>query len=271
MEISRQDVDGGRPFDWGRTSPDYAKYRDVYPPEFYRRIIDRKLCVRGQTILDVGTGTGVLPRNLSPYGAKWVGADLSERQIEQARRLSAGLDIEYYALPAEKLDFPAGAFDVITACQCHWYFDHERVCGKFFDMLKPDGRLLFLYMAWLPFEDDIAAAGEALVLKYNPNWSGKGETMHPIEIPACYRECFDVVCREEYPLYEQPVEKKDLDACRGVLSQAEAAFSTWGMLPLSEAEIAGWEREHIRLLEQIAPPEFDVRHYGAMAELKKRG
>ncbi len=39
-------------------------------------------------------------------------------------------------------------------------------------------------------------------------------------------------------LYEQPVEKKDLDACRGVLSQAEAAFSTWGMLPLSEAEIA---------------------------------
>ena len=95
MEISRQDIDSGRPFDWGRTSPDYAKYRDVYPPAFYRRIIDRKLCVRGQTILDVGTGTGVLPRTLYPYGAKWVGADLSERQIEQARRLSAGLDIEY--------------------------------------------------------------------------------------------------------------------------------------------------------------------------------
>ena len=262
MEISRQDIDSGRPFDWGRTSPDYAKYRDVYPPEFYRRIIDRKLCVRGQTILDVGTGTGVLPRNLYPYGAKWVGADLSERQIEQARRLSAGLDIEYYALPAEKLDFPAGAFDVITACQCHWYFDHERVCGKFFDMLKPDGRLLFLYMAWLPFEDDIAAAGEALVLKYNPNWSGKGETMHPIEIPACYRECFDVVCREEYPLrvhFTRESWNGRMKACRGVGAS------------LSEAEIAGWEREHIRLLEQIAPPEFDVRHYGAMAELKKRG
>ena len=31
-------------------------------------------------------------------------------------------------------------------------------------------------------------------------------------------------------LYEQPVEKKDLDACRGVLSQAEAAFSTWARI-----------------------------------------
>lgn len=39
-------------------------------------------------------------------------------------------------------------------------------------------------------------------------------------------------------LYEPPIEKKDLDACRDALSQAEAAFSTWGMLPLSEAEIA---------------------------------
>ena len=39
-------------------------------------------------------------------------------------------------------------------------------------------------------------------------------------------------------LYEHPIEKKDLDACQAVLSQAEVAFSTWGMLPLSEAEIA---------------------------------
>ena len=30
-------IDHGRPFDFGRVSSDYAKYRDIYPQELYRR------------------------------------------------------------------------------------------------------------------------------------------------------------------------------------------------------------------------------------------
>ena len=30
--------DHGRPFDFGRVSSDYAKYRDIYPQELYRRL-----------------------------------------------------------------------------------------------------------------------------------------------------------------------------------------------------------------------------------------
>lgn len=50
-------------------------------------------------------------------------------------------------------------------------------------MLKPNGSILVLYMAWLPFEDNIAGASEKLVLKYSPRWSGAGEKLHPIAIP----------------------------------------------------------------------------------------
>lgn len=32
--------------------------------------ISRKLCINGQRVLDIGTGTGVLPRNMYRYGAK---------------------------------------------------------------------------------------------------------------------------------------------------------------------------------------------------------
>lgn len=32
-----KDIDGGKPFDWGRTSGDYGKYRDIYPDEFYEK------------------------------------------------------------------------------------------------------------------------------------------------------------------------------------------------------------------------------------------
>ena len=60
-------------------------------------------------------------------------------------------------------------------------------------MLKSNGRLLVLCMEWLPFEDKIAGMSEDLVLRYSPDWSGAGETMHPIEIPACYKEKFELV------------------------------------------------------------------------------
>lgn len=62
-------IDHGRSFDFGRTSSDYAKYRDVYPQELYRRLQALEIGCRGQCVLDLGTGAGVLPRNLAPYGA----------------------------------------------------------------------------------------------------------------------------------------------------------------------------------------------------------
>jgi len=260
MKIVDIKIDGGKAFDWGRTSQDYAKYRDIYPREFYDKIISRGLCVDEQSVLDLGTGTGVLPRNLYHYGAKWTGTDISENQIEQAKKLSAGMDIDYYAIPSETLDFPDDTFDVITACQCFWYFDHEKIMPKLYRMLKPNGRILVLYMAWLPFEDKIAGASEELVLKYSPNWSGAGETKHPIHIPDCYIGNFEFVYHEEYTLnvhFTRESWNGRMKACRGVGAS------------LTQNEIMNWEREHLALLEKIAPNEFDVLHYAAIAELKK--
>ena len=68
MVIKDERIDAGKAFDWGRTSEEYAKYRDIYPEEFYKRIVDRGLCIKGQKVLDLGTGTGVLPRNTAPSG-----------------------------------------------------------------------------------------------------------------------------------------------------------------------------------------------------------
>ena len=36
------------------------------------------------------------------------------------------------------------------------------------------------------------------------------------------------------------------------------------------AIIDKWEQEHMELLERIAPAEFNILHYGAIAELKKK-
>lgn len=261
MNIIDKNIDGGKAFDWGKTSADYAKFRDIYPQEFYDKIIRRNLCIDGQFVLDMGTGTGVLPRNMYRYGAKWTGTDISENQIEQAKALSEGMNIDYYALSAENIKFQDESFDVITACQCFWYFNHEQAVSNFHRILKSDGRILILYMAWLPFEDKIAGASEKLVLKYSPKWSGAGETIHPIFIPDSYNEKFELIYHEEYPLYVHFTRESwngRMKACRGIGAS------------LAEEEISMWEQEHKKLLAEIAPAEFEVLHYGAIAELKKK-
>lgn len=263
MEISDNRIDAGKAFDWGRTSEDYAKYRDIYPEKFYRRILDRGLCVRGQKVLDLGTGTGVLPRNLYRYGACWTGTDISPEQIRQARRLSedAGMKIDFQAVSAEEMDFPEESFDVITACQCFWYFDHERVMPELARILKQDGKLLILYMAWLPFEDEIAGKSEELVLKYSPGWTGAGETRHPIGIPDAAYEYFDLEEHEEYDVkvpFMRETWHGRMRACRGVGAS------------LSGEELAKWEDEHRKLLDETAPEQFEVLHYAALAVLRKK-
>lgn len=192
MDIKDNRIDAGKAFDWGKTSEFYAKYRDIYPDEFYQKIADRGLCVKGQKVLDLGTGTGVLPRNMYKYGAEWVGTDISPEQIGQAKRLAAesDMDIDFRTVSAEKIDFPSESFDVLTACQCFWYFDHEKVAPEFHRILKKNGKLVILYMAWLPFEDEIAGRSEELVLKYSPNWSGARNTRRPNWVPDVMYDYF---------------------------------------------------------------------------------
>lgn len=262
MEITDSRIDSGKAFDWGKTSEEYARYRDIYPEEFYKKIVDRGLCVKGQKVLDLGTGTGVLPRNMYRFGAEWTGTDISPEQIRQAQRMAQekNMKIDFRAVSAENTDFPDESFDVITACQCFWYFDHEKISPKLYDLLKTDGRLVILYMAWLPFEDKTAGKSEELVLRYSPAWSGAGETRHPIEIPDVIYKYFEMEDHEEYDLrvpFTRETWHGRMRACRGVGAS------------LAPDELARWDEEHRRLLE-TAPESFEVLHYAAIAVLRKR-
>lgn len=171
------------------------------------------------------------------------------------------MEISYLVSPAEELDFAGKQFDCITACQCYWYFDNQKAAPVFARLLKPHGKLFLLCMEWLPYSDKIAEASEKLVLQYNPKWSGAGETKHPISVAPELLEYFDLTYHEEYEL-DVPFTRTSwngrMKACRGIGAS------------LSPEEIAAWEKEHLQLLERIAPEAFSVRHYAAIAELRKK-
>ena len=260
---SKKDIDHGKAYDWGRVSEDYGKYRDIYPDEFYRRIVGEGLCVSGQRVLDLGTGTGVLPRQLYRYGARFTGADISENQIAEARRLSddAGMDIDYVVSPAETLALPDASFDVVTACQCFFYFDLNTAVPNIHRMLRDGGSLLILYMNWLPEESAIAKKSEELILKYNPQWTGAGWTRRSIYAPPELLRYFEPTNEVAYDI-NIPFTRESwhgrMKACRGI-----------GASSLPTDVIADFERAHSVFLETV-PPSFTVTHDAGMLHLKKK-
>lgn len=263
MEIRNKDIDNGHAFDWGKASENYAKYRDIYPKAFYEKLAELSLGVKGQCALDLGTGTGVIPRNMYEYGAKWTGADISENQILYARKLSreADMEIKYIVSSAEDINFNNEIFDVIIACQCFMYFDKSIVLPKIHKMLKADGHFAVLFMAWLPEESEIARRSEELVLKYNPSWSGGGMQRYKLSIPEWCGDLFEVA---NMLAFDVPVTfTRDswhgrIKACRGI----GASF-------LSADKIEAWEEEHVMYMQTV-PEVFDILHYVTILDVKKK-
>ena len=258
-----QDIDKGKAFDWGQTSEDYAKFRDIYPNTFYEKLIDMGLCIEGQRVLDIGTGTGVLPRNLYKYGSEFVGLDSSENQIKQARKLSeeAGMNISYVVSPAESADFPANHFDVVTACQCYIYFDKNTLFSKISSILKTPGHFCLLYMGWIPDENSIANTSEELILKYNPSWSAYGMKPFLYDFPEQAHALFEV---EHSFCYDIPVTftreswHGRIKTCRGI-----------GASSLSSKEIIAFEEEHIDCLRCV-PETFVIPHFVTVLNMRKK-
>lgn len=250
--MTTQSIDQGHKFDWGFASGDYAKYRDIYPESLYRYLLSQNLCTAGQQVLDLGTGTGVLPRAMFQYGAEFTGTDISPQQIEAARTLSKGLDITWKVSGAEGLEFGDDVFDVITACQCHIYFDTSLVLPSLSRMLKPQGRFCVIWMAWLPEESGIAGASERLVLSYNPAWSGAGYRRDHMKLDEWAAPYFTLSSSYSYdamiPFTRESWHGR-MKACRGT-----------GASSLPKEKIAEFDREHQKMLLNY-PESFEILHH----------
>ena len=91
-------IDGGKGFDWGKVSIEYAKYRDIYPQEFYQKILELGLCREGQRILDIGTGSGCIAISLKKkLMSHVVGVDISSLALTVAKRnaLNNLVDVDF--------------------------------------------------------------------------------------------------------------------------------------------------------------------------------
>ncbi|MFI1995981.1 class I SAM-dependent methyltransferase [Actinoplanes sp. NPDC020271] len=164
--------------DFGRTASDYARHRAGFPPSLMERLAPYRIGEAGQTVLDLGTGTGTLARLFADRGAVVTGLDPAEPLLAKARE--ARPDITWIAGRAEDTGLPGAAFDVVTAGQCWHWFQAGAAAAEARRLLRPGGRIVIAHFDWLPLPGNVVEATERLILAHNPRWSLSGGTgMHP--------------------------------------------------------------------------------------------
>jgi len=250
---SNPDIDKGRQADWGKTAQDYARHRPGPPDSFYTHLLAAGIGLKDQAILDIGTGSGVLARQFAGQGSRVTASDISEEQVAMARELARaqGLDIDWAVCRASELPYGDDQFDIVTACQCWWYFDHAKALAEIRRVLKPGGRLVICAFSFLPTEDAVVAASEKLVLKYNPDWSGAGWDGRVPIFPEGRPEddyLVDMFVYDEAIPFTHESWRGRMRALRGIGATLDAAA------------IAAFDAEHQELLKALTPDPFTVLH-----------
>lgn len=250
---SFEEIDAGRSFDWGRTSRDYDRYRPGPPDSFYRKLSALDIGLPGQSVLDIGTGTGLLARRFARQGARVYGIDQSREQIAAAERAAVieGTHVEFRVANAERIPFEEGRFDVVTANQCWLYFDPARTIPEVCRVLKPGGHLVVSYFNFLPRKDPIVNASEKLVLEYNPDWTGADWDGRVSPCPEWARGIFDLTgffaYTEQVPFTRESWRGR-MRALRGIAAS------------LSPEQVASFDRELGQQLENMTEPRFGIWH-----------
>ena len=240
-------IDDGNEFDFGKVSDEYAKYRDIYPKSMYDKLISFGIGKQGQNILDLGSGTAVLPINLYHTGANFTSTDISENQIAYGQKLAEqkGMNINFKVCSAENTGFEINHFDVVTAVQCFHYFDSEKAAKEIHRVLKSNGLFCKIFMDWLPHEDEKIMEMEQLVLKYNPHWKGGGFKQYQYSFPEWAKNRFDIDTIHSYNAILSFTKEQWLGrikSCRGVGAS------------LSPEKIQAFEDEYKNILAKYYEP-----------------
>src|SRR6476619_7594717 len=119
------------------SADDYA-HKGRFVSELARPAVDLLAPKRGERILDLGCGDGVLTEEIAASGADVLGADLSEELLAAAAAKGVKVQrVDGHALPFK------GEFDaVFTNAALHWMRRPKLVIAGVHRALKPRGRFV---------------------------------------------------------------------------------------------------------------------------------
>lgn len=178
---------------WDRVSAHYDRQLWLERGPVRRAV--RLLAPRdGENVLDVGTGTGEVLRQLArhPGRLKVTGVDQSAAMLARVRDLPAGWSVG--VADARRLPYADRAFDAVTAAYLLQVLppdDVPGVAGELLRVLRPGGRLVTVTPA-IPPPGPLRAAASALdrLARRDPNRYGGLRALDPR--PLLQRAGFEI-------------------------------------------------------------------------------
>lgn len=121
----------------------YEHLRPPYPSEFFRSVAHRLGLTKQSSLIDLGTGPGLLALGFAPYVGRVVGVDPEPEMIEAARRAAAGAgrDITLIEGKAETLAPDIGSFDVVTIGRALHWMDRDLTLALLDRLVAHDGAI----------------------------------------------------------------------------------------------------------------------------------
>jgi demethylmenaquinone methyltransferase / 2-methoxy-6-polyprenyl-1,4-benzoquinol methylase len=166
--------------------PTYDRYAALLSfgqdPRWRRFLVSRIDARRGDTVLDVATGTGAVARELIRYkGCSVVGLDQSPEMLAEARR-RLGEDVRLVEGSAERLPFDDASFDGLTFTYLLRYVaDPPATLRELARVVRPGGSIASLEFAvprglWRPlWELHVRAVLPAAGRMISPGWHRVGD------------------------------------------------------------------------------------------------
>lgn len=121
----------------------YERARPSYPPEAVETIVEKLGLAPGQTLLELGAGTGKLTRLLAPTGVRILAVEPVEAMRAKLRDVVPG--VELVDDTAEAIDLPNASVDAIVVAQAFHWFDAIRALSEMHRVLRPGGRVALVF------------------------------------------------------------------------------------------------------------------------------
>jgi len=133
---------------WQLSGDMAERYEEFLVPVIFvpwaRDLLSRTHLNRGDKLLDLACGTGVVARLAADQGVSVIGGDINPGMLAVAADRAKGLHVSFQQADAQALSFEDGCFDALICQQGLQFFPDKPVAiSECFRVLRPGGRAIF--------------------------------------------------------------------------------------------------------------------------------